>query len=77
MITHPFTQEEYIQLCEIILPIKEFIPSNHLDFIWNSYLKIEAKRESRPCSCGSAAGLWKKAVEVNKEFIKRVQETNK
>ena len=77
MNTHPFTQEEYLQLQEIVIPIKEYVPGNHLHFIWDAYKRIEGRQEAQPCNCGSAAGHWARAVSTIKEFITKTEETNK
>lgn len=77
MNTHPFTIEEYQQIKEIVIPIREFLPTNHLSLIWNYYMTLEGRREAQPCSCGSAAKYWAAAVNALKEFIKKTEENNK
>jgi hypothetical protein len=77
MNTHPFTIEEYQRLKEVVIPIREFLPDNQLSFVWNSYMTLEGRRESQPCSCPSAAKYWAAAVTELKAFIKRTEENNK
>ena len=77
MNTHPFTIEEYQDIKETILPIKEFIPDSKLDLIWSWYMRLENRKESRPCSCGSAAKYWKAAVLSLRYFINKTEEINK
>jgi len=77
MNTHPFTIEEYQQLKEVIIPIKEFLPDNQLRFVWDSYMRLEERREPQPCSCGSAAKYWAAAVTSLKQFIKETEENNR
>ena len=65
-----FTAEEYQKLKETILPIKDYLPENILPYIWDNYRIISGNiEEGRPCSCGSAAGLWKKAVDTIRTYI--------
>jgi hypothetical protein len=77
MNTHPFTIEEYQRLKDVVIPIKEFLPDNQTNFIWGSYQRIANTRESQPCTCPSSGGLWRKAVDVCKNFIKETEERNK
>ena len=70
----PFTEEEYKELREKIDPIKEFLPEFLLNYIWGSYKKITKSQEPQPCSCGSAAKHWIKAVASIREFIKGIEE---
>ena len=77
MNTQPFTQEEYLQLQEIVIPIREYVPGNHLHFIWDAYKRIEGRHEPQPCNCGSAGHHWAKAVTTIKEFITKTEENNK
>jgi len=74
MNTHPFTIEEYQQIKEIVIPIREFLPTQHLSLIWNYYMRLENRREAQPCSCGSAAKYWAASVNALKEFIKKTEE---
>ena len=72
MSTKLFTQEEYIQLQEIVIPIREYIPGNHLDFIWDAYKRIQGRHEPTPCKtgCGGAATHWARAVTTIREYLK-------
>lgn len=74
MNTHPFSIEEYQQLKDTVIPIKEFIPDSHLSLIWNFYMRLEGRREPQPCSCASAGKYWGAAVSRLKEFIKQIEE---
>lgn len=77
MDTKPFTIEEYQRLKDVVIPIKEFLPDNQTDFIWGAYQRIENTRENKPCSCPSSGNLWRKAVDVCKNFIKETEERNR
>ena len=69
----PYTQAEYIELKGILDTITTHIPNDKMGWVWNNYLKITNTREPQPCSCGSAAGHWKRAVEGIRDFVKQVE----
>jgi hypothetical protein len=69
-----FTAEEYQKLKETIEPIKDYLPENQLAYIWDNYRIISGNiEEPRPCSCGSAAAHWIKAVNTIKNYITEVE----
>jgi len=69
-----FTAEEYQKLKDSIKEVKDYLPENLLPYIWDNYRIISGNiEEGRPCSCGSAAGLWKKAVDTIKNYIAEVE----
>lgn len=70
---HPLTEEEYLELKDKIQSIKDYLPEMLLNYVWGTYRKITKSNEHQPCSCGSAAGLWRKAVDVLQDYIKRVE----
>jgi hypothetical protein len=72
----PYTQEEYIELVETIQYITTHIPHDKMGWVWNNHNKILKTNEGQPCSCGSAAGHWKRATETIRNFIKQVESTN-
>lgn len=69
-----FSIEEYQKLKEAVEGIKDYLPENLLPYIWDNYRIISGNiEEPRPCSCGSAAAHWKKAVDTIKNYIKEVE----
>ena len=69
-----FNEEEYQKLKDSIKDVNNYLPENLLPYIWDNYRIISGNiEEGRPCSCGSAAGLWKKAVDTIKNYIKEVE----
>ena len=70
---HPYTEEEYIELKNVVDAIGAYIPNDKMGFIWNNYKKITKSKESQPCSCGSAAGHWRRAVDEIRNFITKVE----
>jgi hypothetical protein len=73
---HPYTEEEYKELKAVMDLIITHIPTDKVGFIWNNYKKITGSREAQPCTCGSAAGHWRRAVEEIKSFIDKVDNNN-
>lgn len=68
-----FSVEEYQKLKDSIKEVKDYLPENLLPYIWDNYRIISGNiEEPKPCSCGSAAGLWKKAVDTIKNYIREV-----
>jgi len=68
-----FTAEEYQALKDLIARTKDYLADGDLSLVWNSYKKITSSEENQPCGCGSAAGLWKKAVDSIRNYIKEVE----
>lgn len=68
-----FSVEEYQKLKETIAPVKDYLPENLLPYIWDSFKVISGSTENRPCSCGSAALHWKRAVDTIKNYINEVE----
>ena len=71
----PLNYEQYLEAKQRVEPIIEFIPENQLNWIWNTYKSISGSIENQPCACGSSAGLWGKAVNVIREWIKQMEQT--
>jgi len=69
----PYTEMEYNELKAIVDSITTHIPNDKMNFIWNNYKTITGSREATPCSCGSAAGHWRRAVDEIKNFISKVE----
>jgi len=69
----PYTEMEFNELKAIVDGITTHIPNDKMGFIWNNYKKITNSNEAQPCSCGSAAGHWRRAVDEIRNFITQVQ----
>jgi hypothetical protein len=65
----PYTKEEFIELRSIMKDITTHIPNDRMGWVWNNHTKISGTNEPQPCSCGSAAGHWKRAAETIRNFI--------
>ena len=70
---HPYTKEEFATLKSISDTITTHIPNDKAGWVWDNYIKLNPKGGSRPCTCGSAAGYWKTAMETIKNFITSVE----
>jgi len=68
---HPLTFEEYKELKEKMETISVNLPDNMLGYVWNNYNRLNGTNISQPCSCQSAAGHWKAAVELLKDWVKQ------
>ena len=65
-----YTEEEFQEIKTKINSITNMIPESMSQWIWNTYKDISGSREPRPCSCGSAAQLWRKATETIRTFVR-------
>ena len=70
----PYTQMEFNEMKAILDTITTHIPNDKMGWVWSNYLKVTNTREPQPCSCGSAAGHWKRAVEGLRDFANKVGE---
>ena len=70
---HPYTEEEYRELKATTDAITTHIPNDKMGWVWNNYKKITKSNEPQPCSCGSAAGHWRRAVDEIRNFITKVE----
>lgn len=69
----PYTEEEFKLIKQNIQSISDYIPENLLTFVWDNYKKLSNSTEGRPCTCGSAAKHWAKAVNVIRDFVSEVE----
>lgn len=69
----PYTQMEFNELKTILESISTHIPNDKMGWVWSNYLKVTNTREPQPCSCGSAAGHWRRAVDGLRDFVKQVE----
>jgi hypothetical protein len=73
---HPYTESEYAEVKTVLDSISTHIPHDKMSWVWNNYKRITGSNESQPCSCGSAAGHWRRAVDELKSFVTKVESTN-
>jgi hypothetical protein len=65
-----YTEEEYKELKEFITNLGMNLPEDKLNYVWENYKRITGSTEQTPCSCQSSSGLWIKAVNTIREFVK-------
>ena len=66
---YPLSIEEFNELAQIIDSITTHVPGDKIGYIWSKFNRINARQEPQPCSCPSAAGHWKRAIDGLREFI--------
>lgn len=64
-----YQKEEFLELKRVVGEINDFIPEHQAGYIWNHYKKVVGTNENQPCSCGSSAKHWKKAVSALRDYI--------
>lgn len=64
-----YTEEEIKELKEEIGKIDTFLPENKTSYVWNWYKRITGSLERQPCSCGSSAKHWNRALTSIREFL--------
>ncbi len=69
----PYTEVEFNELKTIVDGITTHIPNDKMGFVWNNFKKITGSTEPTPCSCGSAAGHWRRAVDGLRDFVNKVE----
>lgn len=73
---HPYTEAEYNELKSVLNEISTHIPHDKMSWIWNNFKKVANTNETQPCSCGSAAGHWRRAVDTLRDFVTKVDSAN-
>lgn len=64
-----YTKEEFDTLKQTLEGIGNYLPDDKIGYIWSNYQKIAKTTENQPCTCSSAAGLWKKSVDTIRNYI--------
>lgn len=65
-----YTYEEIAELKEFITNLGMNLPEDKMSYVWGNYKRIAGVEEPQPCSCQSSSGLWIKAVDTIRNFIK-------
>ena len=73
---YPYNETEFNELKAIAAGITTNIPTDKLSWVWGNYKRITKSTEGQPCSCGSAASHWKKAMDAIREFIQSKEQIN-
>lgn len=70
---YPYSEVEYLELKSIINSITTHIPTDRMGWIWDNYKRITKSTEPQPCSCGSAAGHWRRATDTIRNFVENTE----
>jgi hypothetical protein len=62
-----FTDEEYLELKNLMSTVKDYIDPNQVHPIWNAYNKITGNNGPAPCTC--TPRKWIDAVNEIRNFI--------
>lgn len=62
-----FTDEEYLDLKNLMSTVKDYIDPNQVHPIWNAYNKITGNNGPAPCTC--TPRKWIDAVNEIRNFI--------
>ncbi len=65
-----WTYEEIAEMKDFITNLGLNLPEDKLTYVWSNYKRIVGVEEPQPCSCQSSSGLWIKAVNTIREFVK-------
>lgn len=65
-----YSNEEFLNLVKTMEGIQSYIPENLAGYVWNNYKHISGSNENTPCMCSSASGLWIKAANTIRDYIK-------
>lgn len=55
---------------ELANQISTYIPKHLMSSVWQTYKVISGSKEPQPCSCKSSAGLWRKAMDTIREYVR-------
>lgn len=70
-----YTKEELDELKEKMGSFTSMLPTNLTGYVWENYKKISGNiTEPKPCMCKSSGGLWAKAVNTIREYLKNIEE---
>jgi hypothetical protein len=64
-----YTYEELAELKEFITNLGHNLAEDKMNYVWENYKRITGSNEPTPCSCGSSASLWIKAVTAIRTYI--------
>jgi hypothetical protein len=62
--------EALLELKNELSQIGAYLPENKAPYIWNTFNQIRGENEMRPCTCASAGGHWKRAIDFLHDYAK-------
>ena len=60
----------FTELKEVVEGLGAYLPENKAPYIWDMFVKLNGVHENRPCTCASAGGHWKRAVDFLLNYVK-------
>lgn len=69
----PLSEGEYNELVDKLKEVTNYLPEHLMSYVWSTYKRLANSNEPQPCGCASAGVHWKKAVDVLKDYINKVQ----
>jgi hypothetical protein len=66
----PLTTPQYLELKEFLSNLGSNLPTDKLSYVWNTYNAVRNMKENQPCGCGSAAGMWRRAIDELSAWVK-------
>jgi hypothetical protein len=67
---HPLTEEQYLELKNFLNGIGNYLPTDRVGYIWGTYNTVREINEPQPCTCASAGGMWKRAIDELNAWVK-------
>ena len=64
------TPEQLQELKDTLSGIGAYLPENKVPYIWDTFNHVRDEQEPRPCTCASAAGHWKRAIDFLHDYVK-------
>jgi hypothetical protein len=64
------TEQEFTKLKEVVQGLGAYLPEDKAPYIWDMFVKLNGVHENRPCTCASAGGHWKRAVDFLLNYVK-------
>ena len=64
------TEEEFTQLKEFVQSLGAYLPEDKAPYIWDMFVRLNGVHENRPCTCSSAGGHWKRAIDFLLNYVK-------
>lgn len=64
------TEQEFNELKTLVESLGAYLPEDKAPYIWDMYVKLNGVHENRPCTCSSAGGHWKRAVDFLLNYVK-------
>lgn len=65
----PFDENTYIEIKEVLSTVTDSFDSKYANILWHWCTQIRGQKERQPCTCGSAAGHWRRCIDDIQKWI--------